>query len=349
MAQGDMAGDRAAAMRDMPADALDAAYALCAQQVRDGDPDRWTASLYWPAAARRHAHAVLAFNLAIAKVAESVSQPMAGEIRLQWWRDALSNGDPAGNPVAEALLDTIRLFNLDTVRLQAALEARSFDLYDDPMPSEQALETYLRDTASTMFEAIARILAPGHLPPAAADAAGRAYALTGLLRGLPWQVREGRLFLPLDLLDRFQLPPGEVLAHRNSPAARSLPQRVARGGAQPPRRDAGRAGGSGGGRLPAGLPVPVLPQEDGGPKPRSVPDADRTVAAAPAMVAVAREPASALTNPVSAAARVLWSRPTRKNKHRSMQHRGKSRIAPEWMASLLEASAFYNKRWKQWR
>ena len=197
---------------------LDAAYALCAQQVRDGDPDRWTASLYWPAAARRHAHAVLAFNLAIAKVAENVSQPMAGEIRLQWWRDALSNGEPAGNPVAEALLDTIRLFNLDTERLQAALEARSFDLYDDPMPSEQALETYLRDTASTMFEAIARILAPGRLPPPAADEAGRAYALTGLLRGLPWQVREGRLFLPLDLLERFQLPPGEVLAHRNSPA-----------------------------------------------------------------------------------------------------------------------------------
>ena len=201
-----------------PPDGLDAAYALCAEQVRAGDPDRWTASLYWPEAARRHAHAVLAFNLAIAKVAESVTQPMAGEIRLQWWRDAIGNDEPAGNPVAEALLDTIHRFNLDTERLQAALEARAFDLYDDPMPSEQALETYLCDTSATMFGAVARILAPGLLPPAAADAAGRAYALTGLLRGLPWHVREGRMILPLDLLDRFQLPPGEVLAHRNSPA-----------------------------------------------------------------------------------------------------------------------------------
>ncbi len=143
---------------------------------------------------------------------------MAGEIRLQWWRDAIANDEPGGNPVAEALLDTVRLFNLDTERLQAALEARAFDLYDDPMPSEQALETYLRDTSATMFEAVARILAPGRLPPAAADEAGRAYALTGLLRGLPRHVGEGRMVLPLDLLERFQLPPGEVLAHRNSPA-----------------------------------------------------------------------------------------------------------------------------------
>ena len=197
---------------------LAAAYDLCAEQVRDGDPERWTASLFWPATARRHAHAVLAFNLAIATVAESVTQPMAGEIRLQWWRDAIANDEAGGNPVAEALLDTVRLFNLDTERLQAALEARAFDLYDDPMPSEQALETYLRDTSATMFEAVARILAPGRLPPAAADEAGRAYALTGLLRGLPRHVGEGRMVLPLDLLERFQLPPGEVLAHRNSPA-----------------------------------------------------------------------------------------------------------------------------------
>ncbi len=201
-----------------PPDRLAAAYELCAQQVREADPDRWTASLYWPAAARRHAHAVLAFDVAVAKVSESVSQPMAGEIRLQWWRDAIANDEPAGNPVAAALLDTVRLFNLDAERLQAVLEARAFDLYDDPMPSEQALETYLRDTSSTIFEAVARILAPGRLPPAAADEAGRATALTGLLRGLPWHVRAGRMILPLDLLDRFQLPPAEVLAHRNSPA-----------------------------------------------------------------------------------------------------------------------------------
>ena len=200
----------------MPASDQD--YALCEAAVRDGDRDRWLASLFWPRPARRHTHALLAFNLQIAKVRETVSQPMLGEIRYQWWRDAIMNGQGGGNPVAAALIDTIATFNLDAQRLLALIEARSFDLYDEPMPAVLALENYARDTGSTLFEAIARILAPGRLPPPAVDEAGRAYALTGLLRGLPYQVMRGQMFLPADVLDQFQLPGVEVLAHRNSPA-----------------------------------------------------------------------------------------------------------------------------------
>ena len=201
-----------------PSEGLAAAYAHCEAQVRRDDPDRWIASLYWPQAARPHTHALLAFSLEIARVRETVSEPMPGEIRHQWWRDAIDAGQGGGNPVAATLVDTIARFNLDKAALEALIEARSFDLYDDPMPSEAALENYLRDTSSTLFEAIARVLAPGRLPPPCVDEAGRAYALTGLLRGLPWQVMRGQMFLPQDVLARYRLPPEHVLAHRNSPA-----------------------------------------------------------------------------------------------------------------------------------
>ena len=197
---------------------LAAAYDHCEALVRRDDPDRWIASLYWPAAARPHAHALLAFGLEIARVRETIREAMAGEIRHQWWRDAIVAGQGGGNPVADALIDTIARFNLDKERLLALIEARSFDLYDDPMPSETALENYLRDTSSNLFAAIARVLAPGRLPPSCVDEAGRAWALTGLLRGLPWQVMRGQMFLPQDVLARYQLPPEHVLAHRNSPA-----------------------------------------------------------------------------------------------------------------------------------
>lgn len=195
-----------------------AAYAHCEAEVRRDDRDRWLASLFLPDAARPHVHALLAFNLEMAKVRDTVSEPMLGEIRFQWWHDALSNGTAAGHPVAEALLDTIERCHLDVGRLDGLIEARSFDLYDDPMPSLDAYEGYARATSSSLFDCTAQILAPGFPPDAASDAAGRAYAMTGLLRGLPWQVMEGQLYLPLDVLSRFQLPPDEVLAHRNSPA-----------------------------------------------------------------------------------------------------------------------------------
>ncbi len=202
--------------------ALAEAYALCGEQVRSGDNDRWLASLYWPQAARPHAHALLAFSLEIARVPDQVSEPMLGEVRYQWWRDAITNAAPSGNPAAEALIDTVARFNLDAAALLALIEARGFDLYDDPMPSMQALDNYARDTSATLFEAIARVLAPGQLAPAAVTEAGRAYAMTGLLRALPYQVMKGQLFLPLDVLQTFGLPPEHVLAHRNSPLLRMV-------------------------------------------------------------------------------------------------------------------------------
>jgi len=204
-------------MVQAPDPALASAYAACEDSVRRDDRDRWLASLFWPERVRRYTHAILAFSLDIARVRDIVSDPMLGEIRHQWWRDALENEAPAGHPVGEALVDTIRRFNLDKGRFLDLIEARGFDLYDDPMPSEAALDNYLRHTSGTIFEAIARVLARGRLSPPCADAAGRAYGLTGLLRGLPWQVMKGQLYIPLDLLERLKLPPETVLAHRNSP------------------------------------------------------------------------------------------------------------------------------------
>ena len=197
--------------------ALDTAYAFCFDLVREHDRDAWLASLYWPAAARPHTQALLAFALEIARVPGAVSQPMLGEIRLQWWRDTITNGAPAGNPVAEAMLDTVDRFNLGTDWMMALIEARSFDLYDDPMPTEAALRVYLRDTTAGLFEAIARVLAPGRLPPPGVAAAGQAVGLTRLLRDLPCRSPRGQLFLPLDLLQRLKLPPETVMAHTNSP------------------------------------------------------------------------------------------------------------------------------------
>ena len=199
-------------------DALAEAYATCADAVRRSDRDRWIASLYLPMAARSHVHALLAFALEIARVRDTVSEPMLGEIRFQWWRDVLTTRSAGGNPVALALLATIERCRLEPDRLLALIEARSFDLYDDPMASVDAYEAYARATSSTLFDLTAAILEPGFPTHRATDEAGRAYAITGLLQALPWQVMKGQLFLPLDVLARFQLPAEDIMAHRMSPA-----------------------------------------------------------------------------------------------------------------------------------
>ena len=64
---------------------------------------------------RPHLFALYAFNFEIARVRDSVREALPGEIRLQWWRDALqgeARGDVRANPVAAALDDTIVRFRL---------------------------------------------------------------------------------------------------------------------------------------------------------------------------------------------------------------------------------------------
>jgi phytoene synthase len=162
------------------------AYRHCEELVRAADKDRFLSALFAPADRRGALFALYAFNLEVARVAEIVREPMAGEIRLQWWRDVLLGeraGEAAANPVAAALLDAMTRHALPAEPLLTLIEARAFDLYDDPMPSHAALEAYLQATSSALIALAAHVLAGDH--PAigqAARPAGLAYGMTGLLR-----------------------------------------------------------------------------------------------------------------------------------------------------------------------
>lgn len=194
---------------------LDDAYRYCEDLVHDHDRDRWLADGLLPEPKRRHALAVHAFSYEAARIRETIHEAMPGEIRLQWWVDAIegeARGDVAGHPVAAALIDTIRRFSLRRSGFVNLLEARRFDLYDDAMPTLNDLEGYAGETASVLFLEIAQILCDG-ADPKAADAAGHAgvaYALTGLMRALPIHARRNQVYLPADLLKAAGIDPDDV-------------------------------------------------------------------------------------------------------------------------------------------
>ncbi|WP_128560689.1 phytoene/squalene synthase family protein [Methylobacterium crusticola] len=201
---------------------LDWAYAHCEALVREGDPDRYFASLYAPAAHRPHLQALAAFSLEVARVRDAVSSPLPGEVRLQWWRDALqgeARGDVRAHPVAAALDDTLVRARLPRQPLVDLVDARVFDLYDDPMPSTGDLEGYCGETASSLIRLGGLILAEGREPGGAALAghAGVAYALTGLLRALPWHARRGQVYLPADILAAHGVTRDDIVAGRGGP------------------------------------------------------------------------------------------------------------------------------------
>ncbi|HEV2606135.1 MAG TPA: phytoene/squalene synthase family protein [Microvirga sp.] len=197
-------------------------FAHCEQIVRDGDPDRYWATLFAPADKRPYLSALYAFNFEIARVRESVREAMVGEIRLQWWRDALqgeARGDVRANPVAAALDDTVVKFRLPRQALVDLIDARVFDLYEDPMPTLNDLEGYCGETSSSLIRLATLILAEGR-DPGGSDAAGHAgvaYAIAGLLRAFPWHARGGQVYLPKDILDRHGVVREDIVTGRGGP------------------------------------------------------------------------------------------------------------------------------------
>ncbi len=208
--------DRAGAGRD---DARAAA--------RAGDPERYLAALLSPAEVQDDLLALAAFGAEIARIPHLVTEPMMGEIRLQWWRDilpGLAEDAVTGNPVADALGLCVRRHGLPQGLILGMLDARAFDLYADPMPDEQTFRAYLAKSEGALIELSLRVL--GGWPPGTAASAivetGQAVGLVRVLASLPAMLAKGRCALPATRLRSAGIEPGDLAAMPIGDPARRL-------------------------------------------------------------------------------------------------------------------------------
>src|SRR5437868_512484 len=208
----------------MAAQVKDAA-AFCADLVRSHDFPRYASTLFLPGVHRRPMLAIYAFNVEIARIRDQVSQPLPGQMRLQWWTDLLAGHDHGGiegNPVASELLWTIRTWRLPVERLAQLIIEHEFDLYNDPMPSLSALEGYANDTTSTLFACCARILVrPSEAIDHLARHAGLAYAMIEVINNIPEDIARQQLFVPLQFLQQHGSSLEEALRGKQTPQARA--------------------------------------------------------------------------------------------------------------------------------
>ena len=95
---------------------LSAAFGSLTEDVlRRHDQDRYCAALFAPADARPHLFALYALNYEVARVAETVREPMIADIRLAWWRETVEgarSGKPRDHDVARALAATLATVDL---------------------------------------------------------------------------------------------------------------------------------------------------------------------------------------------------------------------------------------------
>jgi phytoene synthase len=209
-------------MSTSPSDRIAADDAACLAQLREQDRDAYFAVLFMPARHRPALAALHAYAAELATIRSRVSEPLPGEVRIQWWRDVLAGeGERGGegHPVAASLMRAMTRYRLPAAALDATAEAMIGELYDDPWPDVTAMEAHFGAVDSALMRLCALVLAEGGEagPADAPGHAGVALGITRLLRQFGLRAARGQCVLPADVMARHGVTHEALAVGRSEP------------------------------------------------------------------------------------------------------------------------------------
>ncbi|HLR82890.1 MAG TPA: presqualene diphosphate synthase HpnD [Paenalcaligenes sp.] len=187
----------------------------CQDKAARSGSSFYYAFLFLPPERRRAITALYAFCREVDDVVDETSEPSVARMKLVWWReqlDALFQGEPPIHPVLKALAPHIENYDLRYEELLAVIDGMEMDLDQSRYERWTDLEKYCWHVASVVGILSAKIF--GQTQKQTTDYAvqlGLAFQMTNIIRDVGDDARRGRIYLPLEDLDRFEVRPQEIL------------------------------------------------------------------------------------------------------------------------------------------
>ena len=167
-------------------------------------------------AEKRNAITVLyAFCRELDDVVDGCTDPNVAQITLNWWRSDLEkvfNNEMPEHPVHQALKDIRASFDLPKNEFEALIDGMQMDLEQARYGSFDELKLYCHRVAGVVGRLIARIL--GFSNPQTleyADKMGLALQLTNIIRDVGEDARQGRIYLPIEEMQKFDVPANVIM------------------------------------------------------------------------------------------------------------------------------------------
>ncbi len=176
--------------------------------------------LFLPPERRRAITALYAFCREVDDVVDETSDPGVARVKLDWWVgevDRLYGGTPQ-HPVTLALAAHLGSYDITRSRLIEVIDGMRMDLEQNRYLDYTGLRLYCRRAAGVVGEMASGIF--GRSDPQTlryADTLGLAFQLTNIIRDVGEDARKGRIYLPIEDLQRFGLTAADILATRHSP------------------------------------------------------------------------------------------------------------------------------------
>jgi 15-cis-phytoene synthase len=197
-------------------------FTYCLDQLKRFDHDRYLAILLTPERHRAALCALYAFQTEMARIPVTVSEPMLGEIRFQWWRETLEGLTPGsipGHEIACALVETLFETEIIPADLVSVVDAHAAYLADEPFASISDIEKYVERRDGTLLSLALKMMGDdfAHNKGIELEKLGMAYGLIQHIRSFPFWASRQQLSLPLDLMAKHEIDPHDIFSGTHRP------------------------------------------------------------------------------------------------------------------------------------
>lgn len=201
---------------------------FCVLEVKKYDYYRYLCCLLAPEEQRDKLFTIYAFNNEIAKIKDMVTEPMAGHIRLQWWREAIDEiykKKPVSHKheVVDALYELVHGSKIPKSMFHNLINAREADIEFHAPANMEDIKQYTINTSSNLFYLIlAALEIDDKQAKEAAYYSGIAYAMTGIMRSMRHNSYHRRVMLPKDMMEEQQITTKEIIEGKNLEKTRTI-------------------------------------------------------------------------------------------------------------------------------
>ena len=191
----------------------------CQQKAAASGSSFYYSFLFLPPERRRAITALYAFCREVDDTVDEIDDPSIARTKLMWWRKeiaAMLEGNPT-HPVTRALQPHVAVYKLRGEHLQAIIDGMEMDLDQSRYLDYQGLQRYCWHVAGVVGILSASIF--GHTQGNTllyAEKLGLAFQLTNIIRDVGEDGRKGRIYLPVNELQQFNVTAADILNGRAS-------------------------------------------------------------------------------------------------------------------------------------